>query len=391
MKKIIAIAIAAILILAMCIPAMAAEPAFLETAEDLYNDLDTSSNPTVQTTLDEEDGVEFVNFTVANNNDPWLTFSTPLDIGEANKYAAVKYRTTSAGVTSIDFYIAIDEPHALARGIITDGEWHYAYAEMDEGGASNKWTGNGTLARFDMMAGTDSNWSIDIAEIAFFASEADAKAYGEGTPEGRYVWNHTGDANTGDPWNDTMRIGHDLPMTGTVKFNTDVSFSKVNFPMIWATAHGNFTFEIISGGEVVFTETYETYNESNKSGDVADVTFDLGKTLPAGVYTFRFTVPEGNYAFFSYGEGQLSEEYIINERGHMMFGLYTADEGEGFIKLPQEPETQPGTEPGTEPETQPGTEPETNTQTGDVTVVMFAVIAMLAMGAAVVFAKKKAF
>ena len=36
-------------------------------------------------------------------------------------------------------------------------------------------------------------------------------------------------------------------------------------------------------------------------------------------------------------------------------------------------------------------EPETNTQTGDMTVAMFAVIAVLAMGAAVVFMKKKAF
>ena len=36
-------------------------------------------------------------------------------------------------------------------------------------------------------------------------------------------------------------------------------------------------------------------------------------------------------------------------------------------------------------------EPENNTQTGDMTVAMFAVIAVLAMGAAVVFMKKKAF
>ncbi|MBP5781845.1 MAG: LPXTG cell wall anchor domain-containing protein, partial [Clostridia bacterium] len=48
-----------------------------------------------------------------------------------------------------------------------------------------------------------------------------------------------------------------------------------------------------------------------------------------------------------------------------------------------EPETQPGTEPGTEPETQPAT--------GDAAVAMFAVIAVLAMGAAVVFIKKRAF
>ncbi|MBO4326696.1 MAG: hypothetical protein J5950_05450, partial [Clostridia bacterium] len=47
--------------------------------------------------------------------------------------------------------------------------------------------------------------------------------------------------------------------------------------------------------------------------------------------------------------------------------------------------------PVTEPETQPATEPETNTQTGDWTLAMYAVVAVLAMGAAVVFMKKKVF
>lgn len=47
--------------------------------------------------------------------------------------------------------------------------------------------------------------------------------------------------------------------------------------------------------------------------------------------------------------------------------------------------------PASQPETVPSTEPETVPQTGDVTVAMFAVIAVLAMGAAVVFVKKRAF
>ena len=42
-------------------------------------------------------------------------------------------------------------------------------------------------------------------------------------------------------------------------------------------------------------------------------------------------------------------------------------------------------------ETQPTTEPETNTQTGEGALAIFAVIAVLAMGAAVVFMKKRAF
>ncbi len=56
-----------------------------------------------------------------------------------------------------------------------------------------------------------------------------------------------------------------------------------------------------------------------------------------------------------------------------------------------EPATQPGTEPATQPGTEPATQPETVPQTGDFSVTMFAVIAVLAMGAAVVFMKKKAF
>ena len=180
MRKIIAIALSAMMIIALCLPVMAAaEPAFLETAEDLYNDLDGTSNPSVVMTLDEADGVKFVHFDVTGNNDPWLTFKTPLNVGEANKYAAVKYRTSSAGVDSIDFYIAIDEPHAIARNIVADGEWHYTYADMSEGGSSNKWDGNGTIARFDMMAGSGTDWAIDIAEIAFFTSEDAATEYGE--------------------------------------------------------------------------------------------------------------------------------------------------------------------------------------------------------------------
>ena len=42
-------------------------------------------------------------------------------------------------------------------------------------------------------------------------------------------------------------------------------------------------------------------------------------------------------------------------------------------------------------DSQPATQPETQPQTGDAVVAMIAVIAVLAMGAAVVFSKKRAF
>ena len=61
------------------------------------------------------------------------------------------------------------------------------------------------------------------------------------------------------------------------------------------------------------------------------------------------------------------------------------------LPAPEETTVEPGTEPETEPATQPATQPETVPQTGDAEVAMFAVIAVLAMGAAVVFVKKRAF
>ncbi len=63
---------------------------------------------------------------------------------------------------------------------------------------------------------------------------------------------------------------------------------------------------------------------------------DLGKTVPAGAYTLRASVPEGCYAFFCYGADPLSTDYIIFERGDSYFGIYTTDAGEGFVPLGSE-------------------------------------------------------
>ena len=153
---------------------------------------------------------------------------------------------------------------------------------------------------------------------------------------GRYVWNHTG-SYVDDPFNYTFRIGSDCPQTGSVEFMTDVGFSKVFFPKIWATAHAQVTFEIVSGGVSVYEGSFQLYNAQYNSGDVPNVEIDLGTTLPAGRYVFNFSVPDGYYAFFAYGTGELPDGYIINERGHIMFGLWTTDEGKGFIEIDMDP------------------------------------------------------
>ena len=202
--------------------------------------------------------------------------------------------------------------------------------------------------------------------------------------EGRYVWNHSGEyAN--DPFNDSTRVGHDSPLEATIRFKTDVSFSKILFPMVWCSPHANVTVEVLKGEEVVASAEFEAFNESANSGDVANVELDFGKKLAAGEYTLRLSVPEGFYAFFAYGEGQLSEDYIEYERGHAMFGLYTEDAGEGFVTFA----TEVGggeSNPPSGGDDQPGVTPP---PTGDAAVIATAVLAVAAAGAAVVLIRKK--
>lgn len=196
--------------------------------------------------------------------------------------------------------------------------------------------------------------------------------------EGRYVWNHTGDVNGADPFTDTTRIGHEDALDATVRFKVDVSFSKILFPQVWAFAHSVITFELINGGKTVYTGTYEFYNESNGSGDVPNVELDFGKKLPAGEYTLRVSTNEAaNYAFFAYGDGPLSEEYIEFERGHMMFGLYTEDAGQGFVTFATEVAGGDVEEPGENP------------GSGDAAIVVIAAVAAVALGATVVLGKKR--
>ena len=192
--------------------------------------------------------------------------------------------------------------------------------------------------------------------------------------EPRYVWNHTGEVNGADPFNDTTRVGHDSAQTATIRFKTDVKFSKILFPMIWATPHANVTVELLSNGTSVYSGTTELFNESAGSGDVANVEFDIGKKLPAGEYTMVLSAPEGFYAFFAYGADPLSADYIEFERGHVMFGLYTEDSGNGFVTFATEVNNNDD-------------EQQTNPGTSDAAVIAIAAVACIALAGAVI-AKK---
>lgn len=192
--------------------------------------------------------------------------------------------------------------------------------------------------------------------------------------EGRYVWNHTGDANTADPFSDTTRIGHQDALDATVRFKVDVSFSKILFPMVWAARYSVITFELIKDGKTVYTGTYQFDNEAANSGDVPNVELEFGKKLSAGEYMLRVSTTEAaQYAFFAYGADPLSEEYIEFERGHMMFGLYTEDAGQGFVTFATEVAGGEDVEPS---------------PTGDAAIVAIAAVAVVSLGAVVLLKKR---
>ena len=81
-------------------------------------------------------------------------------------------------------------------------------------------------------------------------------------------------------------------------------------------------------------------------------------------------------------DADVSKVKFINTEKTIAFSV-TGDivEGDFFAANPED----------TEVPSEGGDQPETVPQTGDATVAMFAVIAVLAMGAAVVFMKKRAF
>lgn len=153
-------------------------PALSVSAAKLY-ELFSSSNGVNTLEAELKDG--YVAFT-CGGDDPFFGFAEPLNPGVDAKYAVVKYKLTSEGERTIDFYVKIAEPHARAA-VETDGEWHYVVVDLSSVYPENMdslW--DGTVARLDPLSGNGiTGTEIDIASIDFFASEADANALADGS------------------------------------------------------------------------------------------------------------------------------------------------------------------------------------------------------------------
>ena len=150
------------------------------SAEKLYELFTTSSGVN---TLEAELKDGYVAFT-CGGDDPFFGFAEPLNPGVDAKYAVVKYRLTSEGERTIDFYLKIAEPHAR-EAVETDGEWHFVVVDLTVPFPDNMDTlWDGTVARLDPLSGNGiAGTEIDIASIDFFTSEADANAFADGTAQ----------------------------------------------------------------------------------------------------------------------------------------------------------------------------------------------------------------
>ncbi|MBO5078003.1 MAG: LPXTG cell wall anchor domain-containing protein [Clostridia bacterium] len=383
MKKLIAITLAVVMMLALCIVSNAADPALVVTGEQLYELLDTASNSTVATEVREEGGVKYINFTVADNNDPWLTFKTPLEIGSADKfkYVAVKYRSSNTNsTTTIDFYLEIAEPHAVSPQLTTDGEWHTVVADLSKSNIENMasiWSGK--VSRFDFMAGDGTNWAIDIEFLAFFDNEADANAYtGPNASEG-----------------------------GLRDFDT-AKGDKLSYDQILVNGA-----EIANGNDAVIAAKKLV---DGSDGSISTIAMHgwFGNAN-SKIASYGYTIDGGEPVYGDFAVA--AEQDVINAGGESRYtvsvdvtGLQDGEEHEiwvvvrlengDIVKLNRYDNR--GQEGGKDrevyvnykaplTEVPPVTQPETTPQTGDSALVMFAVLAVLAMGIAVVFAKKRSF
>ena len=211
--------------------------------------------------------------------------------------------------------------------------------------------------------------------------------------------------NDGDPGN-AVWLNEDGEFCA-VKFTTTDEIQGIDL-FFWASNGSNGPLGTFKGELYKFDANIE--NSLSKSpvaskthAWTADNTpgfnWRLDENLAAGTYVLKFTIvgdtatgvnQETAYVVFPAVNGEIDETKIeyYNTNVKFNFGVFGNSRislNDFFAVNPEE--GTPATEPGTEPATEPATIP----QTGDFSVAMFAVIAVLAMGAAVVFMKKKVF
>ena len=203
--------------------------------------------------------------------------------------------------------------------------------------------------------------------------------------------------------------------TSYVEFTTAGGVKGLKFPIYWASRpevdaagneptgpSANWTVEVFEFDSNPENTLSKAPVKSEAITSVADnnpaFVIEWDEALPAGTYIVRFTVNNADYVDDNnkspYLVLPLSDIEVADaskaayDRENQAFTIIVRGEdieGEYFLANPENTDTpaQPTTD---EPQTQPATQ---QPQTGDASVAMIAVLVVLAMGAAVVFARKK--
>ena len=384
MKKFLAIAVAVVMIAAVCstVSFAASEPALLITAEQLADESNLTTSNNVEIELKEENGVKFARIT-ATGGDPHFYFGTAPETDVANKYAAIKYRTTTSGLT-IDAYMAGAEPHTIFGEVNGDGNWNFLVGDLSQSGAN--WTGK--FARFDPLNGNVAAGDVlDVEWIAVFADQADAEAYRGSTgssseqpatsekSEDQYlcvdpdangsVGQHTG-------WWMNPINGPDEKYI-TINFKANGSFKGVKGYYLTNPASAEVGPTVVKAQLLDASGNLLEEKEVPVDGDAWYETV-FSKTYGAGTYAVKFVAVSGGGGWFVLGSAQGSDENVTIDHNCNT----NAD------TLPYPAMALIGAEAAGEQPSQPS-----NPQTADAAIVAIAAVACIALAGAVIAKKVK--
>ena len=311
---------------------------------------------------------EFARFT-ALNTDPHLYLASQPTTSVENHYAVIKYRTTSSAA-SIDAYMRAAEPHTMFSEIVNDGEWHYAFGDLEQSGSN--WTG--TFTRLDPLNGgaLTVGDTIDIAWIALFADEEDAAMYvyydgGQELNEGKmkiavdggtepFEYNLITDDNIVEvkislidnpglsslravtSWSDKLTLidaRYDI-------YNEKDNSAMINLPdeydddynPVWENVSSPFVFNWLSAKNTIYGDrTYVTLtfevSEDAKDGDFLPVEIDVSAIdVFAGLAEpVQYTTVNGGISVVSYYTGDVDDDGVICNKD--VVALFRAVSGTG--------------------------------------------------------------
>ena len=418
MKKVLAlVAVLAMLVSVFALTASAAEPALLITPEMLADSGNTFGSCTAEVATEGDLTYAHVETTA---DDPWIVLKPAPTTDVENKYVVIKYRTTADdSCIGGSLYAKIAEPHADFE-LIKDGAWHTTVCDVSLAAPSiwgpdspnTQWTGE--FNRLDVLNGAPLNpgQEIDIAFVAFFANEADANAYdgsAAGQPaaglinESEYDVSYVLDSSNAQTWTNGnigntsvkyfFKVEDDGVKVGIRALGVSANeYMQLNFNpgnKLWDTT-GQFISFVTGDSFKVLQHNHKNgvLDDANPSG--ADITDKVDGQIAAidGGYEIVAKLPK---ALFTITDVDGADSYVYGE-DDLYFGMFIVTGGHGYTSQSKAITDWNCSGLGLNEYVLKGqTAPVTPPQTGDATVAMFAVLAVLAMGAAVVFAKKRSF